>query len=103
MCVCVCVCVCTQSWLTLCNFMDCSQPGSSVHGKNRQEYWSGLSFPSSGDLQDPGIKPTAQVLAGKFFTTVPLGKPENRIKNHENKDDKTWQAKKELLKKNHQN
>ena len=34
MCVCVCVCVCAklfQSCLTLCNFMDCSPPGSSVH------------------------------------------------------------------------
>ena len=35
-CVCVCVCVCeslvTQSHLTLCDLMDCSPPGSSVHG-----------------------------------------------------------------------
>ena len=31
-CVCVCVCVCTQSCPTLCNLMDCSPPGSSVHG-----------------------------------------------------------------------
>ena len=30
--VCVCMCVCTQSCLTLCNLMDCSLPGSSVHG-----------------------------------------------------------------------
>jgi len=84
--------------------MDCSPPSSSVHRKNRQECWNGLSFPSSGDLQDPGIKPTSQVLAGRFFTTVPLRKPKNRIKNHGNKDDRTWQAEKEeLLKKNHQN
>ena len=33
MCMCVCVCVCcAQSYLTLCNPMDCSLPGSSVHG-----------------------------------------------------------------------
>ena len=37
----------------------------------RQEYWSGLPFPSSGDLPDPGIKPTSHMspaLAGGFFT-----------------------------------
>ena len=40
----------------------------------RQEYWSGLPFPSAGDLPDPGIKPTFLVspaLASDFFTTVP--------------------------------
>jgi len=37
----------------------------------RQEYWSGLSFPSPGDLPDPGTKPAA----GKFFNAEPLGKP----------------------------
>ena len=44
-------------------------------GFSRQEYWSGLPFPSPGDLPDPGIKPTAPVLAGGFFTTGPPGKP----------------------------
>ena len=42
---------------TLCNFMDCSPPGSSVHGISKQEYWSGLSFLPPGDLLNPGIKP----------------------------------------------
>ena len=41
-------------------------------GFSRQEYWSGLSRPPPGDLPDPGIKP-ASALAGRFFTTVPLG------------------------------
>ena len=36
----------TQSCLTLCNPMNSSPSGSSVHGIFRQEYWSGLSFPS---------------------------------------------------------
>ena len=35
---------------------------------SRQEYWSGLSFPSLGDVPDPGIKPTSPALAGGFFT-----------------------------------
>ena len=33
----------------------------------RQEYWSGLPFPSPGDLPDPGTEPA---LAGRFFTRV---------------------------------
>ena len=42
-------------------------------GFSRQEYWSGLPFPSPGDLPDPGIKPVSPVslaLAGRFFTTT---------------------------------
>ena len=47
-------------------------------GFSRQEYWSGLPFPSPGDLPDPGVKPTSLVspaLADEFFTTEPLEKP----------------------------
>ena len=47
-------------------------------GFPRQEYWSGLPFPSPGDLPNPGIKPVSPaspILAGKFFTTKPPGKP----------------------------
>ena len=47
-------------------------------GFSRQEYWSGLSFPSPGDLLHPGIEPTSLMspaLAGSFFTTEPPGKP----------------------------
>ena len=39
-----------------------------------QEYWSGLPFPSRGDLPDPGIEPTSPASAGGFFTTEPPGK-----------------------------
>ena len=41
----------------------------------RQEYWSGLPFPSAGDLPDPGVETTLPALAGGFFTTEPPGKP----------------------------
>ena len=34
----------------------------------RQEYWSGLLFPSPGELPGPGIEPTSPALAGGFFT-----------------------------------
>ena len=46
-------------------------------GFPRQEYWSGWPFPSPGDLPHPGIKPVSPALEGKFFTTVPRGKPFN--------------------------
>ena len=41
-----------------------------------QEYWSGLPFPTPGDLPDPGVKPRSPSLAGTFFTTEPPGKPQ---------------------------
>ena len=44
----------------------------------RQEYWSGLPFPSPGDLPDPGMEPVSLVslaLAGGSFDTAPPGKP----------------------------
>ena len=37
-------------------------------GFSRQEYWSGLPFPSPGDLPDPGIKPRFSCIAGRCFT-----------------------------------
>ena len=42
--------------MILCDPMDCSLPGSSVHGILHQGYWRGLPFPSPGDVPDPGIK-----------------------------------------------
>ena len=43
-------------------------------GFSRQEYWSGLPFPSLGGLPDPGMEPVSPALAGVFFTTEPPGK-----------------------------
>ena len=43
-------------------------------GFPRQEYWSGLPFPSPGELPDPGIEPESRALAGGFFTAEPPGK-----------------------------
>ena len=40
----------------------------------RQEYWSGLPFPSAGCFSDPGTEP-ASALIGGFFTTEQPGKP----------------------------
>ena len=51
-------------------------------GFSRQEYWSRLPFLTSGALPNPEIEPMSLVslaLAGRFFTTVPPGKPSIRI------------------------
>ena len=44
-------------------------------GFSRQEYWSGLPFPSPGDLRNPGIKPTSPALQAEALTSEPAGKP----------------------------
>ena len=43
-------------------------------GFSRQEYWSGLPFPSPGDLPDPGIKPRSPALEADALTSEPPGK-----------------------------
>ena len=45
-------------------------------GFSRQEYWSGLPFPSPEDLPNPGTEPTSPALAAGFFTTGSPGQPE---------------------------
>ena len=44
-------------------------------GFSRQEYWSGLLFPSPGDLLDPGIEPRFPTLQADSLTSEPPGKP----------------------------
>ena len=44
-------------------------------GFPRQAHWSGLPFPSPGDLPDLGIEPASPALAGGFFTAEPPWKP----------------------------
>ena len=41
----------------------------------RQEFWSGVPFPSPGDIPDPGTEAASPALAGGFFTTEPPGEP----------------------------
>ena len=49
-------------------------------GFSRQEYWSGLPFPSPGDLPYPGIEPRSPAFQANALTSEPPGKPmENMI------------------------
>ena len=43
-------------------------------GFSRQEYWSGLPFPSPGDLPDPGIEPGSPALQADALPSEPPGK-----------------------------
>ena len=71
-----------QSRLTLCNPMNYSPPGSSVHRILSQEYWSGLTRPPPGNLPNPGIEPVSLMspaLAGRFLNTSNTWDRANRI------------------------
>ena len=58
----MCVCSAAQSCLTLCHPMEYSLPGSSVHGILQAGILEWIAVPFSGDLPDPGIKPSCLVL-----------------------------------------
>ena len=67
--------MCPFSHVRLCVTLwnEASQAPLSM-GFSKQEHWSGLLFPTSGNLPDPGMEPASPALAGKFFTTEPAGK-----------------------------
>ena len=61
-----------QSCPTLCDPMDCSPPGSSVHGILQARILGGLPFPPPGDLPSAGTEPMSLMypaLVGRFLTT----------------------------------
>ena len=62
-----------QSCLTLCDSVDYSPPGSSVHGILQARTLDWVAFPFSRDLPDPGIEPRSPALAGRFFTIWATG------------------------------
>ena len=58
-----CCCFVAQLCPTLSNPLGCSLPGSSVRGISQARCWSGLPFPSPGDLPHPGTKLMLPALA----------------------------------------
>ena len=65
------LCVCAQSCLTPCDPMTIACQALLSMECSRQEYWSGLPYPTPGNLPNPGIKPKSLVspaLADGFFT-----------------------------------
>ena len=75
----MCVCMCTKS-LQLCVPLfeipwTVARQAPLSMGFPRQEYWSGLSFPSPGDLSNPGIEPRSPALQADSLPTELQGKP----------------------------
>ena len=79
-----------QSCLTLYDPLDCSPPGSSVHGFSRQEYWSGLPFPPPGDLPDPGIEPESPALQVDSLPLSHQGSPVKGSTAARNRSTLSW-------------
>ena len=67
-------CLVTQSCPTLCDPMDVAYEAPPSMGFSRQEYWSGLPFPSPGDLPNPGIKLESPALQADAVPSKPPGK-----------------------------
>ena len=75
---CVCVCVCGKSLqlcLILCNPMDCSLPGSSVHCILQARILEWVAIPFSRDLPNPGFKRGSPALQADALPSEPPGKP----------------------------
>ena len=69
-----CVQLCVTPWTAVC------QAPPSL-GFSRQEYWSGLPFPSPGDLRDPVIEPGSLTLYSDSLPSEPPGKSPSLLKN----------------------
>ena len=75
-----------------CDPMGCSLPGSSVHGILQAGIWSGLPFPTPGDLPHPGLLCLLHRQAGSL-PLVPPGKPTVTGSYHaKNKELATWRT-----------
>ena len=68
----------TNCVLELCNPINCSPPGSAVHGVSQASILEWVAISYTGDLPELGIEPGSPALAGSFFTTEPPRKPKPR-------------------------
>ena len=78
---CFCVWVCQLlSCVRLCESMDFAHQSSLFMEFSRQEYWSGLPFPSLGDLPNPGMEPGSPALQVDSLLCETPGKCFNMLK-----------------------
>ena len=72
------ICMLSRCHVQLCNPMDCIVCQAPLSMEfSRQEYWSGLPCPLSGDLPNPGIEPRSPALQPDSLLSGPPGKPKN--------------------------
>ena len=76
----LCCCLVAKSCPTLLQPHAVAYQGPLSMGFSRQEYWSGLPFPSPGNLPDPGMESELPTLAYRFFTPESPGKPESCLR-----------------------
>ena len=74
-----CCCLVTKLCLTLCDPMDCSPPGSSVHGIFQARIVERLPFPSPGDLSNPGTTPTSPAWKADSLPLSRIGPPIHKL------------------------
>ena len=74
---CAVLCLIALLCLTLCDPMDCSLPGSSVHGDSPGKNIGVLPCPPPGDLSNPGIGPRSHALQADSLPSEPPGKLKN--------------------------
>ena len=72
-----------QSCPTLCDPWTVAYQAPPSMGFSRQGCWSGLPFPSPGDLPDPGIEPGSPALQADALPSEPPGKPQITSKRHQ--------------------
>ena len=71
------LCLVTQPYPTLCDPVDCSPSGSSVHGDSPRKSTGMVAMPASGGSSQAGIKPKSPGLQVDSLPPEPLGKPMN--------------------------
>ena len=70
----------TELCPTLCDPVNYSPPGSSVHGTSQARILKWIAICFSRDIPEPGIESEPPALTGRFFTTlVPCGKPHFKL------------------------
>ena len=85
---CAVLCLVTQLCPTLCDSMDCSPPGSSVHGILQARILEWVAMPSSGDHPNPGIELRSPTLQVDSLPAVLPGKPP--LRRYLNANSCTW-------------
>ena len=76
----ICACVHAQSCQTVVTAWTVAHQAPLSKGFSRQEYWSGLPFPTPGE-SDPGAEPVSPALAGRFFTIALPRQLKGRLAN----------------------
>ena len=77
--ICAVLCLVTQSCLTLCDLWTVAHQTLLSMKFSRQEYWSGLLFPTPEDLPDPGIEPRSPASQANSLLYEPPGKPLDKM------------------------